>query len=468
MARKEKVKDPNHLSFGRLMAFKSSDISAAWVNVIVLNRLSFYASTALGVDVGTVGVLLMASKIVDAFTDIFAGWLVDNTHTKWGKGRPYELSIIGMTLCTILLFSASPEWETAAKCAWIFCMYTFVFSIFSTLRGAAANAYTIRHFSNNPILLRKVASYGGIITMFGSMILTVAFPILMNRVAINGAGWGAAVAMVMIPATLIGLLRFFLCKEDPNVADDTEKGEKTNLKEIFTLFRRNKYVWYYAIIMLAYNISVNLAVGDYYFNYIVGDLEKQSLVGMFSVIVLPLMLVFPAIMKKIGSMGKMITYFCGLGVLGYIIVFFSGANIVGVYVGMILGTLATLPVAYYGVLFIMNICNYNEMLGMKRMEGSSGILSNFASKTGAALGAYVTGLMLSIGGFVSTTDLNAVTQPDSALMMIRVDFAIVPIICLVIIAVCALAFSRLEPKVEAYEAEKKAKLEAAQSEATEA
>ena len=44
-------------------------------------------------------------------------------------------------------------------------MYTLVFSIFTTLRGAANTPYTIRHFSNNPILIRKVASYGGVITM---------------------------------------------------------------------------------------------------------------------------------------------------------------------------------------------------------------------------------------------------------------------------------------------------------------
>ena len=43
MAR-NKAKDPNHLSFGRLMAWKSSDISAGWVNVIMLNYLSLYAS----------------------------------------------------------------------------------------------------------------------------------------------------------------------------------------------------------------------------------------------------------------------------------------------------------------------------------------------------------------------------------------------------------------------------------------
>lgn len=134
MARKKKAQDPNHLGFGRLLAFKSSDVVAAWVNLIALNYLSVYASDTLGISVMTVGTLLLISKIVDAFTDVFAGWLVDNTHTKLGTGRTYEPAIVGMTICTVLLFSASPEWSNFVKCAWIFCMYTFTFSIFATLR----------------------------------------------------------------------------------------------------------------------------------------------------------------------------------------------------------------------------------------------------------------------------------------------------------------------------------------------
>ena len=213
--------------------------------------------------------------------------------------------------------------------------------------------------------------------------------------------------------------------------------------------------------MLCYNIITNLAVGTYYFKYIVGNTEQLGLLSIFGVVLLPVMLLFPAIMKKIGTMGKMLTYFCGIGVVGYIICFFSKGFVPGVLAGYLMGTFATLPIAYYGILFIMNICNYNEMIGMPRMEGSSAILSNFATKFGAALGAYVTGFILSLGGYISTTGDEIVGQPTAALMMIRVDFALIPAALLVVIAICSLAFSRLEPKAEAFEAEKKAKLDAA-------
>ena len=177
MAR-NKVKDPNKLGFGRLMAFKSSDIVAAWINLIMLNSRRKNAKPQL----------LLASKAVDAVTDMVAGVIVDNTHTKLGKGRPYELCIIGMTICTILLFAGNPAWSNVVKCAWIFCMYTLTFSIFATMRNAAMNPYTIRTFSNNPALLKKVSSYGGIITMAGSIVMSTLFPVLMAKMATSAAG----------------------------------------------------------------------------------------------------------------------------------------------------------------------------------------------------------------------------------------------------------------------------------------
>ena len=63
-----KTRNPDKLGFGRLMAWKSSDIAAAWINVICLHYLSMYCTDTLGIDIIVVGSLLLASKIVDGFT----------------------------------------------------------------------------------------------------------------------------------------------------------------------------------------------------------------------------------------------------------------------------------------------------------------------------------------------------------------------------------------------------------------
>lgn len=453
----KKANDPNRLGFGRLMLWKSSDISAAWINLIMLNYLSIYATDTLGLKAEMVGILLLASKLVDACTDLVAGWLVDNTHTKLGKARPYELCIVGMTVCTLLIFCCDPAWATGVKYAWLFLFYLFTFSIFATLRAAAATPYTIRHFSNNSVLIRKVASYGGIITMAGSMACSVIFSKLKANFITDSAHWIMAVALVMVPATLIGVLRFLFCKEDPSV-DAASTQVPIRPKEILMLFRRNKYVWLFAIMMLCFNVMTNLAVGTYFFKWIVGQEDAFGYVSIISIVLLPIMLFFPKLMQKLGSMCRMVIA-CGIvSMVGYLVIYFSGANLGGILGGSVLAALITLPMSYYGVLFIMDVCTYNEMIGLPRMDGSSGILSNFMSKTGAAVGSYVTGILLMLGGYVEGE--NVTVQPDSALAMIRLEYSIVPLICVAIIIVCCFAFEKLEKMIPEFEAKKKAEAEA--------
>ena len=218
----------------------------------------------------------------------------------------------------------------------------------------------------------------------------------------------------------------------------------------------------YPIIMLCYNISTSLAVTTYYFKYIIGNTAMMSVTSIFSIVLLPLMLVFPWIMKKIGGMSKMVGAFACIGIVGYIIVFVSGANLTGVLLGGVLGGLAGLPLAYYGVLFIMNCCTYNEMIGLPRMDGSAGILANFMGKCGGAMGSFITGILLSVGGYIAAE--GTVDQPASALMMIRIDYALVPAVLMIVIAACSFGFMKLEKQIPAWEAAQKAKAEAAPAE----
>lgn len=457
-SKKNKAQNPDKLGLGKLLVYKSSDVTAAGVSAIVLSYLTLYCTDALGINPAIVGTLLMASKLFDGVTDVLAGWLIDNTHTKLGKGRPYELCIIGIAICTLGLFSASPEWSEFVKCAWIFCMYTLVFSVFTTLRSAANIPYTIRAFSNNQKVITKVASYGGIITMTASIGISVAFPIVMSKLATDAAGWTRTVAIFIIPLALIGILRFIFLKEDPAV-DAGVQHQKISIKEIIKMMRINKYIWLYAGIMLCYNVITSLGMATYYFKWIIGNTALIGVTSMLSIVLLPVMFTFPIIMKKIGTMGDMIAAFCIIGIVGYMIAFFSGAYLPGVIIGSTLGTFATLPLAYYGVLFIMKCCTYNEMQGMPRMDGSASILSNFATKVGSALGSAITGILLGFAGYIPGQ--NVMTQPDSALIMIRVLYAILPAVFLLFILLASKGFSPLEKKIPEWEAARKAVLETA-------
>lgn len=451
-----KGKNPDKLPVGKFFAWKSRDISLAAMNTIILGFLTIYCTNALGMNAALVGTLLMASKVFDGVTDLFAGFLVDNTKSRWGKARPYEFAILGIWLCTVLLFSASPAWSNVFKAAWVFMMYSMVFSIFNTLLNANQTPYMIRAFSNNKQVITKVSSFGGIVSMLGGMVVSVSFPILMGKLATSAAGWRTLILIYAVPLALIGMLRFVFVKEDPAVDEGTR--DRVHFHEILTMLKKNKYCWMYAGIMGLYNIIVGLGGGTYYFTYIVGDISKFGIVSMLSVILLPVMFIFPALMKKM-SVAQLFATFSVLSVAGSLIIFIGGGNFAVVMVGILLSTLLNMPLGYLGALVIMQLATYNEYMNLPRMEGSAGVVSGFTSKVGGGIGAGMCGILLSASGFISSTAETVAVQPDSAILMIRCLYSLIPAVGAALIVLLSVMLGKLgkkAPEMEAAIAERKA------------
>ena len=197
---KSKTKSPDHVPFGKIIAWGTRPIALGAVTILTM-YLSLYCTDTLKMPAALVGSLLMASKIFDGITDLLAGWLVDNTNTRWGKGRPYELCIIGVWICTFAMFAASDKWSLAGKSVWLFIMYTLVFSIFSTLLNTAETPYIIRAFHSQMAVV-KVASYSGIFVTMGSMIVSITLPIVIGSMGSTAAGWRKLVSMYAIPLVL--------------------------------------------------------------------------------------------------------------------------------------------------------------------------------------------------------------------------------------------------------------------------
>lgn len=441
-----KTKNPDRLPVGKFLAWKARDISIACVTVI-MTYLTIFCTDTLGMPAALVGTLLLASKICDGVTDIFAGFLVDNTNTKWGKGRPYEWCILGAWACTILLFFCPGEWSLVVKSVWVFVMYTLVFSVFSTMLGASQTPYMIRAFKNKAVI-GKVASYGGILSMFGAIIVSVTFPVLMAKLATSAAGWRTLILIYGLPLGALGILRFIFVKEDPSI-DAGDVGQKVSLKQILELFKKNKYAWAYAGIMGFYQMTVGLNVTTFYFKYVVGDLGLMGIMGMMSVVVLPVMFVFPTLMRKF-NVSTLIIGGSVSAIVGYILMFMAKSNMPMLIVGNVLMTVASLPIAYLGAIIIMELATYNESIGLPRMEGSTNILSSFSNKVFNGIGAGVVGILLGAAGYSSSA---GAVQPTSALLMIRVLYSIVPLICFVLIILCALMLGKLEKRIPQLEKE---------------
>ena len=211
MAKTKKAPNPDRLPVGKFVAWRMRDWSLA-ANFIVMSYLTIYCTDTLKMPAALVGTLLLASKILDGVGEMFAGYIVDNTRTKFGKGRPYELCILGLWICTYFLFS-TPDMGMVGKSIWVVIFYALVQSVFQTMLAAAQTPYMKRAWANKRVLV-KLQSYGGILGTLLSAIVSISFPILMRSMATSHAGWSKLVMIYAIPLGLIGLLRFCICKRN--------------------------------------------------------------------------------------------------------------------------------------------------------------------------------------------------------------------------------------------------------------
>lgn len=456
-----KAKGPR-LSAGKFFAWKSSDVAIAANFVIVNSYLTMFCTDFLGMKPSVVGTIMLISNIIDAITDVLICYVVDNTHTKWGKGRPYEIGALGVWVCTLAMFYTPDGWSQGLKIAWIFFMYTFAFGVFNTARSGGQTPYMIRAFNNNRTLIGKVSSYGGLVTTIGSMIVSVSFPVLMAKMATSPAGWRTLLTIYGLPMLVLCLPRLLFVKEDPKV-DAGHQTDKVTVKDIFRMIIKNKYAWLYAAVMMLFNVISSLGVTSYYFKYVVGNTAIQGVISILSIILLPLMLFMPQILKRWNAP----QIFIGgsvLAVAGYAVSFIAKDNIPVLFVGALLSSVAMLPLSYLGSLIIMDLCTYNEYNGMARMDSSTTVLSNnFASQLGQGVGGALTGWVLSLCGYVAAEGEAVAAQPASAIMGIRILYAIVPLVLMIGIVVCSYYLSKLNkkmPEIEKTLEERKALVQA--------
>ncbi len=93
--------------------------------MVFVLQITYYATDLLGLNAAVIGGIILVSKIIDAFTDLGFGFILDKTHTRWGKAHPYEIFIILEWLFTILLFNV-PKVGPTGQYIWIGVMYVII------------------------------------------------------------------------------------------------------------------------------------------------------------------------------------------------------------------------------------------------------------------------------------------------------------------------------------------------------
>lgn len=139
----EKTKEKRYLNWFNMIGYGSGDMAANFVYSVIMNFVLIVMTDSVGLSAGIVATLIAVSKVLDGVSDVFFGHLLDKTHTKMGKARPWMFwSSFGNAICMIALFAIPGGLGDAAKYAWFFIFYTALNALFYTANNISYSALT--------------------------------------------------------------------------------------------------------------------------------------------------------------------------------------------------------------------------------------------------------------------------------------------------------------------------------------
>lgn len=425
---------PKHLKW----AWTSRGLSLG-LNVVLIMQLTYYCTDMLGMPATLVGTLLLASKLFDGVTDLFVGYIIDKTHTKFGKARPYEICIVLVWLFTILLFS-TPDFGQTGKAVFVFIMYTIINSVCATFLNGGDAVYLGRSIRSEKNRV-SIMSFNGAAIMLGSIIMGMVMPQLIASIGATKAGWTVITAGMGIPLALIGMLRFVFVKEvaAPAQADDSSaKGESIPLMTGLKCVIANKYIWILAAMVFIANLTTNVgtAVNTYYFKYIMGDIGMATFVGMAGLITPIMLAFFPVLAAKLGT-GRLIKIGAIAGIIGYGLRIIGGTNMVTIMIGTLIGTVAVLPISMMISIYLIDVMDYGEWKTKIRVEGMLGSVTAFMSKLGSGIASGMVGLIMGLAGY----DGSLATQSATANISIIALFNYVPLILMILMLIFGIMYN---------------------------
>ena len=113
-------------------SYMFGDLGCCLMNYMLINYFMFYCTNMLGISIAAVGMIMFIARIWDAINDIGVGALVDRTHTKVGKARPWiKWFALPCALSCLMMFSAPAGASNIVKVSWVAFGY-FLFAVFYT------------------------------------------------------------------------------------------------------------------------------------------------------------------------------------------------------------------------------------------------------------------------------------------------------------------------------------------------
>ena len=442
---KEKKKSEVRKGFTPLWVTRTISFSLSWS---VVGYITYYCTDHLGLSAGIVGMMLLVSKVIDAFTNFAAAYIVDNTHSKFGKGRPWDITMIPYWICIVLMYSIPQGWGDMAKYAMVFLSYTVINAGFGTIASCVDNIY-FKHACFDEKKRNSAQAVNGACSTIATVVGSILMPSMVAYFENITNGWMIMTTIIAIPCLILGITRLLTIPELDTDQTSSDDVPRVTIKETLTAFLTNKYVIIVTILYFIIQVINQFASSPatYYYTYIVGNLSMYSIMQAVSFLAGLSLFVCVPLANKFGRAKVQMAAFT-ISLIGCFIRFFAGTNLLLLGISRVICSICLYPFLAFSGLMMIDCMDYGEWKNKKRVEGAIFAGTGLGTTIGMGVGSALCGFVLEAFGYNGAAE----AQTAFALFGIRVCYSLIPAI-IMILAVVVLYFYDLDSKMPAIRAE---------------
>lgn len=411
---------------------------------------SFYLMTfytdVLGIPSAAVGTLFLVARVVDAFTDVTMGRIVDSAKpAKDGRFRCWIRRIAGpVAIASFLMYQSSMAGApTTLKYVYMYVTYLLWGSVFYTAinipYGSMASA-----ISNDPDDRSALSTFRSVGATLANMLVSVVVPQLLynaNGEIVSNSRFTLIAGVFSVCAIICYILCYTNTVERVKIEKPNDAPKENVFKSLGTLLKNRALIGIIgAAIFLLLAMLLSQSVNQYLFRLYFKNtaaLSTMNLIG--SLLTLAIATVTVPIAKKFGKK-EAATVATAIAAAAYFALFVIKTTNVWVFVALI--SVAQIGTNFFNLVIwanITDIIDYHEVKTGQREDGTIYAVYSFSRKLGQALAGGLGGYALQLVGYDSAAAAQGLEQTQSVLNGIYNVTTVAPAVCLVLVTL-SLAF----------------------------
>ena len=416
------------LGFKQKFGYGLGAIGKDLVYALVSSFILYYYNDVLGISGTFTGVMMMAARVFDAFNDPLMGVVVEKTHTRMGKFRPWILS--GTLLNGLILYGmfAMPESVTGTS------MLLYA-SVAYVIWGVTYTLMDIPFWSMIPAITgpgqerENLSVIGRTCSSIGFAVPTILTMLLVTRL---GGSVRQGFAIVAAGAAAIFIVFEIICVMMVR-EHEVARQETPSVKQMFSALLQNDQAMVVVVGIIVFNASLYLTtqLATYFFKY---DMHNPNLFSLFATVgggtQILAMASLPMLRKRF-SAKKILTGALLITIVGYAYLFALsslGIRSVGpllvapfiIYIGFGLATVLT-------TIFLADSVDYGEYKTGSRNESVIFSMQTFVVKLASAISVLIAGVGIDVIGLIQTADDVIPEQAPGTLLGLRLLMIAVPV-----------------------------------------